>query len=81
MVSWGAACRSPPSDSKLAARIRKGGDASGKLVSTPPVTRGSLDLAEGGLVRHTHLLHVDFYDAGRCEEEHAEFFVQRFSAR
>ena len=65
---WGAACRLPSSDSGLAERIRKGGDASWRLATTPPVVQGSLDLAEGSLGRHTHLLHVDYYDAGQRKE-------------
>ena len=51
----------------------------------PPVARGSLDLAEVGLGRHTHILHVDFYDVGWRQEmpreDHAEFLLERFPAR
>ena len=58
---------------------------SGRLASTPTIARGSLDLAEGGLGRYTHLLHVDFYDAGRRKEmpreDYAEILVERVLAR
>ena len=33
-VLWSAACRSPPSATRLAANIRKGGDALGRLTGT-----------------------------------------------
>ena len=39
-VPWVAACRSPPSDPRLVASIREGGDALGRLAGTPPLTGG-----------------------------------------
>ena len=57
---------------------------SGRLASTPTIARGSLDLAEGSFGRYTHLLHVNFYDAGRRKEmpreDYAEILVERVLA-
>ena len=68
----------------MAARLRKGGDTSGRLASTPTIARGSFDLAESGLGRYTDILHVDFYDAGRrketSQEDYAELLVERAPA-
>ena len=69
----------------MTACIKEGGDASGRLVSTPTIARGTLDLAEGSLGRYTHLLYVDFRDADQRKEtpreDYAEFLVERFPAR
>ena len=40
----------------------------GRLASMPTIAQGTLDLAEGSLGHYTHLLYVDFYDAGRRKE-------------
>ena len=40
--------------------LRKGGDTSGRLASTPTIARGSFDLAESGLGRYTDILHSIF---------------------
>ena len=53
-VPWGAACRSPSSDPRLAASIREGGDMLGRLAGTPPLTRGSTGSTEVGPGRYTH---------------------------
>ena len=56
-----------------------------RLAGMPTIARGSFDLAKGGLGRYTHLLHVDFYDAGRRKEmpreDYAEILVERVPAR
>ena len=55
------------------------------MTGTPLVAWGSFDFVEASLGRLTHLLHVDFKDAGRWQktprEDHAEFLLERFSAR
>ena len=84
-VPWGAACRSPPSDPRLAASIREGGDALGRLAGMPPLMRGSTGSTEVGPGRYTHLLYVDLQDASRSKEtsreDNAELLLARFSAR
>ena len=58
-VPRSAACRSPPSALGLAASIRKGGDALGRLAGTPLATWGAPGSVEGGPGCYTHLRHVD----------------------
>ena len=67
-IPSGAACRSPPLDPRLAASIREGGDALGRLAGTPPLTRGSTGSTKVGPGRYTHLLYVDLHNAGRSQE-------------
>ena len=80
-VSWCAGGRSPPTDLGLVACIRKRGDASGRLESMPTIARGTLDFCEGCPSRYTHLLYLDFYDAGwrkqTSREDYAEFPYSR----
>ena len=84
-VPWGAACRSPPLDPRLAASVREGGDALGRLASTPPLMRGPFGSTDVGPGYYTHLLYVDLQDAGRSQEtsreDYAELFLARFLAR
>ena len=85
LVPWGAACRSLPSDPRLASNIREGGDTLGRLAGTPPLTRGSTSSTEVGPGRYIHLLYVDLQDAGRSKEtsreDYAELLLVRFPAR
>ena len=57
----------------------------GRLAGMPTITRGSFDLAKGGLGLYTHLLHVDFNDAGRRKEmpreDYVEILMERVPAR
>ena len=66
-IPRGAACQLTTSDLRLAASIREGGDAPGRLGGTPPITRGSRGSAEGGPGRSTHLLHVDLHDVVKID--------------
>ena len=54
------------------------------MAGTPPLTRGMPSSIEDGPGRHTHLLYVDFPDAGRGQEmsreNHAEFLLERYLA-
>ena len=63
-VPWGAACRSLTSALGLAASIRQGGDAPGRLAGTPPVTWRLPGSAKGSPSRYTHLLRVNRQDGG-----------------
>ena len=84
-VPRGAVGRSQTPDPGLASSIREGGDVSWRLAGSPPVAWGTPSPFEGGPSRYTHLLHVNFQDAGWCQETsqevHAELFLARFPAR
>ena len=58
-IPWGAAYRSPPSYSRLAASVREGGGALGRLAGTPPLTWGPFGSTEISPGRYPHLLYVD----------------------
>ena len=51
-------------NSGLAASVGKGGDAIGRMASTPLIAGRLPRLAQGGAVSHPHLFHVHFPDAG-----------------
>ena len=54
-------------------------------MGTPPFAQGTPGSIEDDLGRYTHLLYVDFQDAGRGQEmsreNHAEFLLERSPAR
>ena len=58
-IPWGAACRSPPSDPRLVASVREGGDALRRLAGLPPLTWGPVGPTEISPGRYSHLLYVD----------------------
>ena len=55
------------------------------MASIPPLARGTPGSIEDGPGRYTHLLYVDFQDAGGgqeiSQENHAELLLERYPAR
>ena len=59
-----ASSGSSTTNSGLAAGVGKGGDATGRMASTPLIAGRLPRPAQGGAVSHPHLFHVHFLDAG-----------------